>query len=474
MKKKNLRATVDLLFVCNNKNVTCINMDDEINIKCVENNKVKNVKVIGFDCIPEISDKIVEYFNMQKRNNRLVALEKNDSKLSYLLLGTGLYNELPFYEYNYDSMAFTITQGCNELTYIKKYPHISVSDMMSISLSSSESSNQPEFYDDYRKLWAKYHEKTSIWKSLCGLLKNHSDNNDIIVRIKGKREEGEEKEVRYVLPYSCLESVEKIIQFLIENGVAGSESKINIATASSIEVTIKDKINNKSQYDKLFCDVYKLMDKDSLNMYYNIKSNEIIVSFDNLMVSQVELSTNKREELYQLLVFFSDNGYLINLIRTQNLVSFTYSTRRIKDLLTSEGKILEVYTYHKVKELGKFDDVVSGYEIDWENTEVKNEFDCIITKGFKTVFVECKARLDIEQDFYYKLASLTEQFGINATAVLVADTEERNLNEHARKNSIQRKRGNMMNVITVWKKEHINNIGHTLLKIMNGTFTGEE
>lgn len=474
MKKKNLRAMVDFLFVCNNKNVMCINMDDVIDIKCIEKNKVKKVKVIGFDCIPEISDKIVEYLNMQKRNNRLVALEKNDSKLSYLLLGAGLYNDLPFYEYNYDSMTFSIAQGCNELTYIKKYPHISVSDMMSISLSSGESSNQPEFYNDYRKLWTKYHEKTSIWKSLCSLLKNHSDNNDIIVRIKGKKEEGEEKEVRYVLPYACLESVEKIIKCLIENGFVGNESRINIATASSIEVTIKDKIENKPQYDKLFGDVYKLMDKDSLNLYYNIKCNEVIVSFDNLMISQLELSTNKREELYQLLIFFSDNGYLINLTRTQNLVSFTYSTRRIKDLLTSEGKILEVYTYHKVKELGKFDDVVSGYEIDWENTEVKNEFDCIITKGFKTIFVECKARLDIEQDFYYKLSSLTEQFGINATAVLVADTEERNPNEHAHKNNIQRKRGNMMNVITVWKKEHINNIGHTLLKIINGTFISEE
>lgn len=48
-------------------------------------------------------------------------------------------------------------------------------------------------------------------------------------------------------------------------------------------------------------------------------------------------------------------------------MSFTYASRQIKELLTTAGKMLEVYTYHKVKELGYFDDVVSSFEIDWEN-----------------------------------------------------------------------------------------------------------
>jgi len=39
---------------------------------------------------------------------------------------------------------------------------------------------------------------------------------------------------------------------------------------------------------------------------------------------------------------------------------------------------------------------------------------------------------------------------------------------------MQRKRGSMMNVITVWRPDEINNIGHTLLKIINGKYENKE
>lgn len=126
-----------------------------------------------------------------------------------------------------------------------------------------------------------------------------------------------------------------------------------------------------------------------------------------------------------LMEFFRNRGCIINLLPADDKLSFTYSTRRIKELLTTACKMLEVYTYHKAKELGKFDDVVSSFEIDWEETDVKSEFDCILTKGFRTLFVECKAREDIKQYFYYKIAELKDRFGINATTVLIADTQEK-------------------------------------------------
>ena len=136
--------------------------------------------------------------------------------------------------------------------------------------------------------------------------------------------------------------------------------------------------------------------------------------------------------------------------------------------------MLEVYTYHKIKELGGFDDVVSSFEIDWEGTDVRSEFDCILTKGFRTLFVECKARTDIEQEFYFRLARLADQFGINATAVLIADTREKSFFDNAPVNAMQRRRGSMMDVVTIWKPKEISNIGHTLLKVINGRYVNEE
>ena len=173
--------------------------------------------------------------------------------------------------------------------------------------------------------------------------------------------------------------------------------------------------------------------------------------------------------------YFKEKGYIINLsISSDGKMNFTYATRQIKELLSTAGKMPEVYTYHKVKEFGEFDDVVSSFEIDWEGIDVKSEFVCILTKGFRTLFVECKARSDIEQGFYFKLANLGEQFGINAMAVVIADTRERSFYDNAPVNAMQRRCGSMMDAVIIWKPDEINNIGHTLLKVVNGNYVNEE
>ena len=149
-------------------------------------------------------------------------------------------------------------------------------------------------------------------------------------------------------------------------------------------------------------------------------------------------------------------------------VSFTYATREIKSLLTIAGKILEIYVWHETKATGYFDDVVSNFEPSWKNFEASNEIDCLATRKFKTLLIECKARYEIKQDFYFKLSALAEKFGVNAIAVLIADTQEKE--NTSANNDVQRDRGSEMNIITVWKKDEINNIGKVLLKIINGDY----
>lgn len=63
-------------------------------------------------------------------------------------------------------MKFNAMNDCDMLGYIKKTPYITVTDMVAFRLSSSESSNQPEFFDDYKELWKKYNEKSGLWNAL--------------------------------------------------------------------------------------------------------------------------------------------------------------------------------------------------------------------------------------------------------------------------------------------------------------------
>jgi hypothetical protein len=80
----------------------------------------------------------------------------------------------------------------------------------------------------------------------------------------------------------------------------------------------------------------------------------------------------------------------------------------------------------------------------------------------------------LDAQFYYKLSGLANCFGINAKAVLIADTEEDEDDETACVNSMQRARGDMMGVVTIWKKTDISNIGNTLMRVLNGKYEGGE
>lgn len=168
-----------------------------------------------------------------------------------------------------------------------------------------------------------------------------------------------------------------------------------------------------------------------------------------------------------MLEFFEAKRYLINLSydKSAEKASFTYATPQIKDLLTIEEKILEIYTYHKAKETGEFDDIRSGFEIDRENNSYFNEFDCILTKVFSLLFVECKATQDIRTDFYTKLSILAKEFGINAKAVLIADTQD--TDDTAYFNNLQRELGNQLDVITISDRSDIEDIGNVLLSLFN-------
>ena len=199
-----------------------------------------------------------------------------------------------------------------------------------------------------------------------------------------------------------------------------------------------------------------------------------VVEFDSLTVSDALLPNDDGNKCLNLLQYFNEEGYILNLRidvkikqndEKDRTASFSYGSRQIKQLLTMEGKILEVYTYQRMKELRRFDDVVTGSEINWKGGEGKNEFDCIATKGFRTLVVECKARSELEQDFYDKLRKLTDQLGINATAVLVADTREEIFGENP-VNAEMRKYGRKKGVITIWKRKEIDDIGHVLWRIM--------
>ncbi|MCD8091070.1 MAG: hypothetical protein LUD81_10730 [Clostridiales bacterium] len=476
MKKKKFRAAVDFALAYTKENAKFVNESFINSLKETGEGRVRAVKLIMLNEAEEAPSEIEEYLKKRSEGKRFFAVEKNKTNLSSMMRIGGVYKKFSSYKFVSETMRFEDINGCDMLRYIRRNSFITVADMTAFHCSLSDSSNNPEFFRDYNKLFEKYQQKSSVWKALCEILGKYSASNDVIASFKKKQKaKNTEENYHCILPVSCSRGAAKIIGFLKKTEMIGSESRIDDYTTDLCEINIKDIYGYGSEFDRLFSKVYVLMNHDDISLNLNTKSHEVNVVFDNLMASGIKFGVDRKKDYMELMNFFRDMNYVINLtVSPDGAVSFTYASRKIKELLTTAGKILEIYIYHKVRESGKFDDVMCSHEINWEETDVKSEFDCIITKGFSSLFIECKARSYLEQNFYFKLSTLMRKFGINAKAVLIADTQEKESQDSAPVNDMQRNRGNMIDVITVYKQDEIKNIGNTLLKIMEGSYEEEE
>lgn len=168
---------------------------------------------------------------------------------------------------------------------------------------------------------------------------------------------------------------------------------------------------------------------------------------ENLNVIGLNVPEKRAEDTLNLLKFLSDNRYIFKLNVDNFKVSFTYSREIIKDLLTNAGRIFEIFVYHELKKCIHYDDALLGFEPRWhQNNMIKNELDLLITKGFVTVLIECKATSSIGSEVYFKLRGLADKFAVNPTIIIVSD---------AKVKEFHRERGEDLKVKTILTLEEL-------------------
>lgn len=150
--------------------------------------------------------------------------------------------------------------------------------------------------------------------------------------------------------------------------------------------------------------------------------------------------------------------------KTYTTVSLKAKDVKTKRMFAKSGDILETYVYFEACKTDWFDDVQTGYKFKWEFDDVENELDCVLTKGFRSILVECKSAKDVSEDFYLILDSLGDHFGINYKKVLILVTDVK-AGSYERYNS----RGKQMDIITISSKTDMLNIGELLKQIMQDT-----
>ena len=142
-------------------------------------------------------------------------------------------------------------------------------------------------------------------------------------------------------------------------------------------------------------------------------------------------------------------------------ITFKVLNQKVKWICAKAGDLLESYVYFEAVRTGWFDDVQGAFKFKWECDDVVNELDCILTKGFRSVLVECKSTKEVKESFYLTLDSLADHFGIGYKKVLIVLSDMAN---GPYSNYVLR--GQMMDVITISTKEELKNIGKILKYIM--------
>ena len=267
-----------------------------------------------------------------------------------------------------------------------------------------------------------------------------------------------------------LDEAKAFYNILCSQKIISAQFKVLVDAADWCEVEIHSAYDLKRLFFKLAKEPEKYFAEQSLTVKREWdkkdKKNYFVVRFNNLNVDNWPIKEGASFSI-NLLRKFCERNYINSLDIEGQEVSFRFASPSIKKLLTTAGEILELFTYYEVLKTGYFDDIACGYEFQWERGDVMNELDGLLTKGFKTIFIECKARSSLDQNFYHKLLSIANQFGIAAIKVMIANTYENyeTINEI---NETMVERGSQMDIITIRKPEDIKNIGKTLINIIEG------
>lgn len=436
-----------------------------------------DLEFLRTDSAEEMEEAVRQAARQLCEHCELAAAERNDAPLSYLLAGSGFYRDVPSYAFDSKSEHFRDLSGCEQLRYAARRTSMDVEDMMALQCSFGSRSADWDFSSIYEQLWRLYTDGRGTWKELCHLLDEKAREEDEIAAFS-TRAMDREAMLRYYLPPICHDEAVQLAERLQSYGMIHKVSFDYTSHADRFGLILEGCVGSWEDYDRVFGDPTLFLGLEKVRCIPDARRDMVHVCVDRLSVEDVELADleipgaeQRMQRFVDLLEALAKLG-CVRYTYTDSTVSVAFPSAACKRLLTTAGMVLELYTYYEAKKSGQFDDIVCGYEVAWGGTGAKSEFDCILTKGFRSLFVECKARPELSQDFYFRLTSLCELFGVNATAVLVADMG-REQDEISREvNDWQRTRGSMLKIVTVSDPEEIRNIGRTLAAILDGSRKG--
>jgi len=346
-----------------------------------------------------IDDGAESLIRSMKRRNRtaIAAVEKNGSETSRQLERLGVYDELPWYSFDpggcsfdyegssfdHAGSSFEPNEGCEAFGYIRRQPSVSVSDMLSFSDLKLTNAERPEYHADYDDLWVQYAENSGAWDGLCLCLREYSEEHDILASFCKDEMPAESSgaEYRYIIPAMCRDGAALVLDGLVKSGAAGTDSRIVRHTSGSYEAVIYAASGQREQYEKLFSAIYALNMPELLHVKAREDGTGTDVIFDDLTVSDLPLTGRAYAGAAPILELLAQKGLILAPHMAEGSTSFTFASGQIKHLLGSPAAIKELYTYHRLMNSGKYNDIVIGDVETASDSETGRQRCCLAVKG---------------------------------------------------------------------------------------------
>ena len=162
--------------------------------------------------------------------------------------------------------------------------------------------------------------------------------------------------------------------------------------------------------------------KDALKLekgFYNKFYDENDTRGTNQEKSERQLK-RAQMQFNKMMIACKDEGLIEGYSVTEYEYSYRFKNAYIAQCLKKAGNVLEQHVYQKIKEeWQEYTDLLVGVEIDWDlidtckETEVSNEIDVFVLKGYVPIFISCKAEkiANVDQDVLYELDVVARRLG---------------------------------------------------------------
>lgn len=376
-------------------------------------NRMHQLRVFPAKDTDDFADRLHAY--LRRCSPLLTAL--NGSPLSKRLEKS----TLPCFRFDSANMRFDAVSGCTALAYLHARPYLTVTELPHIGLSPAGS--RPELYGEYRMLWAEFCKDPAAWRALCERIRQYTEQHGTVAEFS-RRTRANLKTVQFRLPAQCRTAVRRLLRALHDAELIG-DSAVSSQSADSVTVTVQDRFGNADALDALTGRIGLLMQEPLLR--FVCAEHTVRVLYDDPAVHALSCAGLPAQSMH-LLGLLAEKGCLrcLQTDAAAETVSFSFASMQVRELLTDPERLAAVSVYHRAKESGQFDDIRSSSELTLRGVPLRGA-DCVMTKGFTSVFVRCAVGREPDDAEIRALQALAAQYGINGRAVMITDPEHAEL-----------------------------------------------